>query len=133
MIGPAAELIDAIPLKEGGLVMPQNNKPTLASIAEPGNPEVVVPIDRLFKEFQTSLNTDSLNEIADNTKNTNQSLNALADAIIKMVGAFNQKASVQGSTTVINAGGGSKDPTSASMAANFNLDPIRRVRSQFAV
>jgi hypothetical protein len=50
-----------------------------------------------------------------------------------MVGAFNQKASVQGSTTVINAGGGSKDATSASMAANFNLDPIRRVRSQFAV
>lgn len=130
MIGPAAHLIDAIPLKEGGLVMPQNNKPTLASIAEPGNPEVVVPVDRLFKEFQTSLNTDSLNEIAGNTKDTNKALGALADAIVRMVTVFNQKMTTQSGTTIINAGG-SQQTTSASMAANLNSDPIRRVRSQF--
>ena len=119
-----------IPLKEGGLVMPQGNKPTLASIAEPGNPEVVTPVDKLFDAFQTTLNTDSLDEIASNTKDTNKALGALADAIVRMVTVFNQKTTAQGGTTIINAGG-SQQTTSASMAANLNSDPIRRVRSQF--
>jgi len=116
------------PMAEGGIV----TEPTKAIVGEAG-PEAVLPLDKYFDPQSLSLNNTTLEQIASNTKNTNQSLNALADAIIRMVGAFNQKASVQGSTTVINAGGGSKDPTSASMAANLNLDPIRRVRSQFAV
>ena len=122
-----------VSLKDGGLVIPQNNKPTIASIAEPGNPEFVIPLDKMFDISNSSLNSPTLSQIASNTKDTNKALNGLTDAIIRMVGAFNQKMSTQGSTTVINAGGGSKDYTSASMAANLNSDPIRRVRAQFAV
>lgn len=117
-----------VKLAEGGIV----TKPTTALVGEAG-PEAVLPLDKMFDSTGISLNNTALDQIADNTKNTNQSLNALADAIIKMVGVFNQKLSTQGSTTVINAGGGSKDYTSASMAANLNSDPIRRVRAQFAV
>jgi capsular polysaccharide biosynthesis protein len=50
-----------------------------------------------------------------------------------MIGAFNQKMTSQNNTTIVNSTGGSKEPTSAAMVANFNIDPIRRVRSQFAV
>jgi hypothetical protein len=116
------------PMADGGIV----TEPTKALVGEAG-PEAVLPLNKYFDPQSLSLNNTTLEQIAGNTKDTNKALNALADAIIRMAGAFNQKASVQGSTTVINAGGGSKDPTSASMAANFNLDPIRRVRSQFAV
>jgi hypothetical protein len=116
------------PMADGGIV----TEPTKALVGEAG-PEAVLPLDKYFDPQSLSLNNTTLEQIASNTKDTNKALNGLTDAIIKMVGAFNQKASVQGSTTVINAGGGSKDPTSASMAANLNLDPIRRVRSQFAV
>jgi hypothetical protein len=116
------------PMAEGGIV----TEPTKAIVGEAG-PEAVLPLDKYFDPQNLSLNNTTLEQIAGNTKDTNKALNGLTDAIIRMVGAFNQKASVQGSTTVINAGGGSKDATSASMAANFNLDPIRRVRSQFAV
>ena len=115
-------------LADGGIV----TEPTKALVGEAG-PEAVIPLDKYFDPQSLSLNNTTLEQIAGNTKDTNKALNGLTDAIIKMVGAFNQKASVQGSTTVINAGGDSKDATSASMAANFNLDPIRRVRSQFAV
>lgn len=117
-----------IKLAEGGVV----TKPTTALVGEAG-PEAVLPLDKMFDTTGITLNNTTLDQIADNTKNTNQSLNALADAIIKMVAVFNQKLSTQGNTTVINAGGGSKDYTSASMAANLNSDPIRRVRAQFAV
>ena len=116
------------PMANGGIV----TEPTKALVGEAG-PEAVLPLDKYFDPQSLSLNNTTLEQIAGNTKDTNKALNALADAIIRMAGAFNQKASAQGSTTVINTGGGSKDPTSASMAANFNLDPIRRVRSQFAV
>jgi hypothetical protein len=116
------------PMADGGIV----TEPTKALVGEAG-PEAVLPLDKYFDPQNLSLNNTTLEQIAGNTKDTNKALNGLTDAIIRMVGAFNQKASVQGSTTVINAGGGSKDATSASMAANFNLDPIRRVRSQFAV
>ena len=116
------------PMANGGIV----TEPTKALVGEAG-PEAVLPLDKYFDPQSLSLNNTTLEQIASNTKDTTKALNGLTDAIIRMVGAFNQKASVQGSTTVINAGGGSKDATSASMAANFNLDPIRRVRSQFAV
>lgn len=116
-----------VKMAEGGIV----TKPTTALVGEAG-PEAVLPLDKMFDTAGMSLNNSALDEIAKNTKNTNQSLNSLADAIIRMVGAFNQKAAVQGSATIVNVGG-SRDNTSASMAANFNLDPIRRVRAQFAV
>lgn len=128
-IADQTEQIETLtPMADGGIV----TEPTKALVGEAG-PEAVLPLDKYFDPQSLSLNNTTLEQIASNTKDTNKALNGLTDAIIRMVGAFNQKASVQGSTTVINAGGGSKDPTSASMAANLNLDPIRRVRSQFAV
>lgn len=117
-----------VKMAKGGIV----TKPTTALVGEAG-PEAVLPLNKMFDTAGISLNNSTLDQIANNTKDTNKALSVLADAIIKMVGAFNQKMSVQNGTTIINAGGGSKDTTSASMASNFNLDPIRRVRAQFAV
>ena len=116
-----------VKLAEGGIV----TKPTTALVGEAG-PEAVLPLDKMFDSTGISLNNTALDQIANNTKNTNQSLNALADAIIKMVAVFNQKMSAQGGTTVINAGSSSKNYTNASMVAALNSDPIRRVRAQFA-
>lgn len=117
-----------VKLADGGIV----TKPTTALVGEAG-PEAVLPLDKMFDSASLSLNNSALDEIANNTKNTNQSLNGLTDAIIKMIGAFNQSMASQNNTTIVKAAGGSKDPTSAAMVSNFNIDPIRRVRSQFAV
>ncbi len=112
-------------LATGGIV----TEPTRALVGEAG-PEAVIPLEKFFNNVDMSLNNTTLEDIASNTKNTNQALGALADAIVRMVTVFNQKTNIQKGTTIINSGS-SRDSTSASVAANFNSDPIRRVRAQF--
>jgi hypothetical protein len=117
-----------VPLAKGGIV----TQPVNAIVGEAG-PEAVMPLEKYLNPKDLTLNNATLEQIAANTGDTNSSLNGLTDAIIKMIGAFNQKMTSQNNTTIVNSTGGSKEPTSAAMVANFNIDPIRRVRSQFAV
>jgi hypothetical protein len=127
-IKTAKEINETItPMAKGGIV----TEPTKALIGEAG-PEAVVPLEKYFDPQNLSLNNTTLEQIASNTKDTNSSLKALSEAIFKLVTIVDKKTS-QGGTTVINAGGKvTQQTTSASVIANTNIDPIRRVRMQFA-
>jgi hypothetical protein len=115
------------PMADGGIV----TEPTKALVGEAG-PEAVLPLDKYFDPQNLSLNNTTLEQIADNTKDTNSSLKVLSDALFKLVTVLDKKMSQTG-TTVINAQGQTtQQSTPASVIANINADPIRRVRMQFA-
>jgi hypothetical protein len=118
---------DPVPLAEGGVV----TKPTNAIVGEAG-PEAVLPLDKLFSNINPSVNNAALDQIASNTEDTNMSIKSLSNALLKLVTVLDKKISTQGGTTIVNAGGQQSQITSASVIANSNMDPIRRVRSQFA-
>lgn len=116
-----------VPMAKGGIV----TEPIKALIGEAG-PEAVVPLEKYFNPQNLSLNNTTLELIAANTKDTNNSLKLLGEAIFKLVSIVDKKTG-QGNTTVITAGGKSvQQSTPASVIANSNADPIRRVRMQFA-
>lgn len=115
------------PMAEGGIV----TESTKALVGEAG-PEAVLPLDKYFDPQNLSLNNTTLEQIAGNTKDTNSSLQVLSDALFKLVTVLDKKMNQTG-TTVINAPGQSSQQNSpASVIANINADPIRRVRMQFA-
>lgn len=146
-----AEPKPPVAMKDGGIV----TKPTKALIGEAG-PEAVIPLTnnntynqtqnkiyssssddvtpltKLFDPQQFSLNNSSLNTIAANTSDTNNSLKLLSEAMFKLVTVFDKKISQSGNTTIINGTNKSTPPAPASAIAGSNVDPIRRVRMQFA-
>lgn len=77
-------------------------------------------------------NKDILNKIAENTSNTNSSIGALTQAVYKLAQSMGGKT---GAPPVIVNGGQQKQDVgpSASQVAAANNDPIRNVRSQFAL
>jgi hypothetical protein len=89
---------------------------------------MVIPIDKYLEKF--SLNNSTLEQIASNTKSTNTTIETLGNAILKLASIIDKKTNTQ-STTVINAGGQSKEITSAPAVAAGNVDPIRIIRQQF--
>jgi hypothetical protein len=116
-----------IMMAEGGIV----TQPINAVVGEAG-PEAVLPLEKYFNPQNLSLSNTTLEEIASNTSNTNSSLKVLSDALFKLIVVLDKKTS-QTSTTVINSvGRTTQQNTPASVIANTNVDPIRRVRMQFA-
>lgn len=114
-------------MAKGGIV----TRPTKALVGEAG-PEAVVPLEKYFNPQQLTLNNDTLKQIASNTNDTNNALKILSDALFKLIITLDKKTG-QASSTVINAIGKTAQPyTPASVIANTNVDPIRRVRMQFA-
>lgn len=116
-----------VPLADGGVV----TKPTNAIVGEAG-PEAVLPLDKFFSNINTNVNNAALDQIASNTEDTNMSIKSLSNVLLKLITVLDKKISTQGGTTIVNAGGQQSQITSASVIANSNMDPIRRVRSQFA-
>jgi hypothetical protein len=114
-------------LADGGIV----TKPINAVVGEAG-PEAVLPLDKYFDPQSLTLNNTTLEKIAVNTNDTNNSLKVLSDALFKLIVVLDKK-TTQAGTTIINAAGKTmQQATPASVIANTNADPIRRVRMQFA-
>ena len=126
-VATAPATSNVVPLANGGVV----TKPTNAIVGEAG-PEAVLPLDKLFSNINTNVNNAALDQIASNTEDTNMSIKSLSNALLKLVTVLDKKISTQGETTIVNAGGQQSQITSASVIANSNMDPIRRVRAQFA-
>jgi hypothetical protein len=80
---------------------------------------------------ESNPNKDILNKIAENTSNTNTSVGALIQAIYKLAQSMGGKT---GAPPIIVNGQQKQDTgPSASQVAAANNDPIRNVRSQFAL
>lgn len=125
-VTPESPIKEGKPMKDGGIV----KEPIKAIVGEAG-PEAVVPLEKYFDPKLTSLNNSALEEIVKNTNTTNQSLEALSNAIFKLAQVFNGKPG--GNNIIVN---GQKQPEnypSASQVAASNVDPIRQVRMQFAI
>jgi hypothetical protein len=114
-------------LAEGGIV----TQPVNAVVGEAG-PEAVLPLEKYFNPQNLSLNNTTLEEIANNTSDTNSSLKVLSDALFKLIVVLDKKTSQTGATVINNVGKTAQQNTPASVIANTNADPIRRVRMQFA-
>lgn len=114
-------------LADGGIV----TQPTEALVGEAG-PEAVLPLDKYFDPQNLSLNNTTLEQIAGNTKDTNSSLKVLSDALFKLVTVLDKKMNQTGATVINAPGQSSQQSSPASVIANINADPIRRVRMQFA-
>lgn len=114
-------------MAKGGIV----TKPTKALIGEAG-PEAVVPLEKYFDPQQLGLNNDTLKQIASNTNDTNNALKILSDALFKLIITLDKKTSQAGATVINAIGRTTQQPAPASVIANTNVDPIRRVRMQFA-
>jgi len=111
-------------------LMPQTDKAGLENITSDSTESM--SLDKIFNPEQFTLNNSSLNEIASNTSDTNASLKSLSESLFKLVNVFDKKLNLAGNTTVINGVGQTSKSMPASVIANSNIDPIRRVRMQFA-
>jgi hypothetical protein len=115
-------------LATGGII----TKPITALVGEAG-PEAVIPLEKYFNKTDFSLNNNTLESIAGNTKDTNMSLKILSDALFKLIVVLDKKVSTQSSSpTIIGLNSQQGNGPSASMIANSNFDPIRAARAQFA-
>jgi hypothetical protein len=114
-------------MADGGVV----TQPINAVIGEAG-PEAVLPLEKYFNPQNLSLNNTTLEEIANNTSDTNSSLKVLSDALFKLIVVLDKKTSQTGATVINSIGKTAQQNTPASVIANTNADPIRRVRMQFA-
>jgi hypothetical protein len=81
------------------------------------------------KDF--TLSDDTLKEIANNTGLTNNSLLALADALTKLVRVMQTNSN--NNTTIIAGNNQQSQPKPAAAIAASNVDPISRIRRQFAI
>ena len=133
---PIQQQKDLPGMKDGGVIpqgYPDDTYPALLSSGETVLPKPeAISLEKYFNKTDLSLNNDTLENIADNTKDTNASLAELTRTLIKFVTIIDKKLTTQRSSTIINAGGRQEEPASASVAANRNSDPIRAVRAQFA-
>jgi hypothetical protein len=116
-----------IMMAEGGVV----TQPINAVVGEAG-PEAVLPLEKYFNPQNLSLNNTTLEEIANNTNDTNSSLKVLSDALFKLIVVLDKKTNQTGATVINSIGKTNQQNTPASVIANTNADPIRRVRMQFA-
>jgi hypothetical protein len=114
-------------MADGGVV----TQPINAVVGEAG-PEAVLPLEKYFNPQNLSLNNTTLEEIANNTSDTNSSLKVLSDALFKLIVVLDKKTSQTGTTVINSIGKTTQQNTPASVIANTNADPIRRVRMQFA-
>jgi len=130
---PAEPPVDPndVGLAKGGVV-PATPGGRKVTVAEGGQPEAIIPLEKYFNSKDFNLSNTTLKEIAVNTGDTNSSLKILSDALFKLVTVLDKKLSQTGAT-IINANTSQKqDSTPASVVAASNVDPIRRVRAQFA-
>jgi hypothetical protein len=81
------------------------------------------------KDF--TLSDDTLKEIANNTGLTNNSLLALADALTKLVRVMQTNSN--NNTTIIAGNNQQSQPKPAAAITASNVDPISRIRRQFAI
>jgi hypothetical protein len=96
-------------------------------------PSAPIPINDYLDPKTFNLNNESLADIVKNTKETNASIQTLGEIFARLVGTFDKKLSTSGGTTIIaNGRTVRQDSTPASLIANTNDDPIRRVRMKFA-
>ena len=137
----------AIPLAKGGVV----TKPTNAIVGEAG-PELVLPLtksitsdiqnnitptsnvtplEQVINTSNASLNNTALDQIVNNTKDTNSTLKNLSDALYGLVKVLDKKMSTNNNTTIINTPQGSKQIPSASQVAENNINAIRNIREKF--
>jgi len=123
---PEMPIKEGKPMKDGGIVQ----EPIKAVIGEAG-PEAVIPLEKYFDPKLTSLNNTALEEIVKNTNSTNQSLEALSNAIFKLAQTFNGKPG--NNNIIVNGQKQNERYPSASEVAASNQDPIRQVRMQFAI
>jgi hypothetical protein len=123
---PEVPIKEGKPMKDGGVVQ----EPIKAVVGEAG-PEAVVPLEKYFDPKLTTLNNTALDEIVKNTSSTNQSLEALSNAIFKLAQTINGKQG--GNNIIVNGQKQNERYPSASEVAATNQDPIRQVRMQFAV
>lgn len=114
----SAKPIDSVqPFKEGN----QDLKP----IGTPPTPSTAATTEN-------NPNKDVLAKIAENTNNTNSSIGALIQAIYKLAQAMGTKTGAP--PIIVNSGQQRQDVgPSASQVAAANNDPIRTIRSQFAL
>jgi len=97
--------------------------------------EFVTPIDNTTSTINNisnnTTNDKTLEEIATNTEKTNNNLNNLGQAILKLAQAFQDNKPNPSQNIIVNSNNESENIFSASMAAANNNDPIRRVRQMF--
>ena len=148
-------------LAKGGIVSPIPGGRSV-TVAEGGEHEIVAPLsklDQLLPEgskmnssesllskldqiLPKSLKIDSkgveisnniLETVASNTADTNDTINNLGQAILKLAGIFDKKQN-SNNNIIVNGGNQSRQqyPTASQVAAS-NVDPIRAIRAQFAV
>lgn len=116
---------------EGIITKTETPTDKLASITS----ENSLTLDKAFDPKQFSLSNDSLKQIVTNTNDTNGTLKVLSEAMFKLATVFDKKITQNGNgnTTIIGGlGQTTQKTTPASIVANSNVDPIRRVRMQFA-
>ena len=82
----------------------------------------------------SKISNDILQVIASNTGNTNDTIRNLSEAILKLADIFGQKNTASAPNNfIINSQNQPQQYPSAAQVAASNIDPIRSVRSQFAV
>jgi len=150
-----------IGLAKGGIVSPTPGGRKV-TVAEGGEHEVVAPLSKLDQILPEGLKMNSsesllgkldqilpkslkidskgieisnniLETVASNTADTNETINNLGQAILKLASIFDKKQN-SNNNVIIAGGNQSKQqyPTASQVAAS-NVDPIRAIRAQFAV
>jgi hypothetical protein len=84
----------------------------------------------LLNNETTSLNNQTLDQIAGNTEITNNNLKVLGEAILKLAQVFNDKSAVANNNFFVNGQQQQNYPSASEIAAS-NRDPIRPIRMQF--
>ena len=122
------------PTPEKGLEGNEQIKPAFAAPEASNIQPPVQPVPQPTTDNTTVApgdgNKDILTKIAENTGNTNSSINTLVQAIYKLAQSISKGSSVPIAPIVMNNQQQSPGP-SASQVAAANNDPIRGVRAQF--
>ena len=124
---------EEIGLAEGGIV-PATPGGRKVTVAEGGQDEAIIPLDQYMSPEGSKISNDILQVIASNTGNTNDTIRNLSEAILKLADIFGQKNTASAPNNfIINSQNQPQQYPSAAQVAASNIDPIRSVRSQFAV
>ena len=147
-VAPIPEVADAMFNPEGGLLVSSPKEGSLFQLSKndglvagpltsvtPETTKVSSSIPSSVSETHiTNNNADekTLYEIANNTKETNKSLNTLSNAVFQLAKVFDNKTMSGGSNSVlINNNGKVQEYTSTAQIAANNVDSIRSIRQQF--
>jgi len=117
-----------IPLANGGVVATQPTSTPIKDI----NESVVIPLEKYFNGKDFSLSNGALEKIASNTGSTNDGLKVLGQAILKLAQIFETKNKTSSNNIIVNGQQQEIFPSASQVAAS-NIDPIRRIRAQFAI